>query len=80
MYHNEAAEIRAGERPHKKIRRQLGIPLGTKIPMTLLRAIISTLIGKYCHNPTKTGDRRILVTRLVKKRAVPLLNADVANR
>jgi len=75
----QKAFARAEEKPGA-FHRQLGIPPTTKIPMTLLRAIISTPMGKYCHNPTKTGDRRILVTRLVKKRAVPLLNADVANR
>lgn len=57
---------------HKEgaLHRQLGIPQKTKIPRTLLAKIKRTALGKKIINPTKTGKRRITVTRLLKSRAV----------
>jgi len=58
--------------PLKKgaLSRQLGIPEEKDIPMTLLNRIASAPIGTTIRNPTKTGKRRIKVTRKLKKRAV----------
>jgi len=50
--------------------RQLDIPVEEDIPVTLLRKIVNTPIGKTIRNPTSKGKRRIKVTRLLKKRAV----------
>jgi hypothetical protein len=50
--------------------RQLGVPLDKKIPKTFLTKIKNTEIGKTIQNPTKTGKRRIKITRLLKQRAV----------
>ena len=50
--------------------RQLGIPIQKNIPFTLLEKIRHAKIGSTITNPTKTGKRRIKVTRLLKKRAV----------
>jgi len=53
-----------------KLHRRLGIPVSEKIPVTLLRRIKSAPIGTTIINPTKTGRKRIKVTRLLKKEAV----------
>jgi len=50
--------------------RQLGIPIKKNIPISLLKKIRNAKIGSTITNPTKTGKRRIKVTRLLKKRAV----------
>jgi len=50
--------------------RQLGIPVRENIPITLLEKIKRTPVGETIVNPTKTGKRRIRVTRLLKRRAV----------
>ena len=50
--------------------RQLGIPIEKNIPISLLEKIRNAKIGSTITNPTKTGKRRIKVTRLLKKRAV----------
>ncbi len=50
--------------------RQLGIPIKDDIPMSLLNKIISAKAGDTIRNPTKTGKRRIKVTRLVERRAI----------
>ena len=52
------------------LRRQLQIPEGKRIPLTLLDAIISADVGDVIVNPTKTGKRRIHVTRLLERRAI----------
>jgi len=49
--------------------RQLGIPIKKNIPISLLKKIRNAKIGSTITNPTKTGKRRIKVTRLLKKRA-----------
>jgi len=49
--------------------RQLNIPIEKDIPKTLLRKIKATETGETIRNPTKTGKRRIKVTKLLKKRA-----------
>lgn len=50
--------------------KQLGIPEKEKIPMTLLNKIISAKAGQTITNPTKTGKRRIKVTRLLERRSI----------
>lgn len=50
--------------------RQLGIPEEENIPITLLEKIRRAEIGAVVRNPTKTGKRRIKVTRKLKRRAV----------
>jgi hypothetical protein len=60
--------------------RQLGVPKSEKIPMMYLQSIVNTEIGRVAHNPTKTGHKTIRVTKLIKQRAVALLNADRVNR
>jgi len=60
-----AAEIKKGA-----LHRQLGIPEGVKIPVSLLEKIDRAEIGSTITNPTKVGKKRIKVTRLLKRRAV----------
>ncbi len=50
--------------------RMLEIREQDNIPLTLLRKIKNSGIGKTIKNPTKTGKRRIKITKLLKKRAV----------
>lgn len=50
--------------------RQLGIPEKENIPFTLLDKIIAAKAGQTITNPTKTGKRRIKVTRLLEQRAI----------
>lgn len=50
--------------------RQLKIPEKENIPITLLRKINRTQIGKTVINPTKKGKKSIKVTRLLKRRSV----------
>ena len=56
------------------LHRQLGIPVGRRIPKRLLEKIRVATIGRVIRNPTKTGKRLIKVTRLLKARAVFALN------
>ena len=50
--------------------RQLKIPIKADIPKTLLNKIIAAEPGDVIKNPTKTGKRRIKVTRLLERRAI----------
>ncbi len=50
--------------------RQLGIPIKDNIPMTLLNKIIKAKAGDTITNPTKSGKRRIKVTRLLERRSI----------
>lgn len=50
--------------------RQLGISEKDKIPMTLLDKIVAAKSGQTITNPTKCGDRRIKVTRLMERRSI----------
>lgn len=49
--------------------RQLNIAVKDNIPVTLLNKIIKAKAGDTITNPTKTGKRRIKVTRLLERRA-----------
>jgi hypothetical protein len=57
------------------LHRQLRIAPETKIPKTLLVRIVDTDIGNMVSNPTSVGRRRYKVTRLLKRRATPVLTA-----
>ena len=50
--------------------KQLGIPEREDIPRTLLNKIIKAEAGDWINNPTKTGKKRIHVTRLMEERAI----------
>ncbi len=50
--------------------RQLDIPIKDDIPMTLLNKIIKAKAGDTITNPTKSGKRRIKVTRLLERRSI----------
>jgi len=68
--------IKTTLRKHKpgSLSRQLNIPVKDNIPFTLLEKIRQTQIGTTITNPTKSGKRRIKVTKLLKQRAVMALN------
>ena len=53
---------------------QLGISPKERIPKTLTQKIVSSKIGSTIQNPTKSGKRKIKVTRLMKQRANFALN------
>lgn len=50
--------------------RQLGIAEKDKIPMTLLDKIVAAKPGQTISNPTRCGDRKIKVTRLMERRSI----------
>ena len=50
--------------------RQLNIPEKENIPMTLLDKIIAAKPGQTIKNPTKSGKKRIKVTRLLERRSI----------
>ena len=51
------------------LHKQMGIPIGTTIPFTLLQEIVDTPIGSLVKNPTPTGKDRYKVTPLLHARA-----------
>jgi len=56
------------------LHRMLEIPKEKDIPMTLLKKIIAAEKGDVIINPTKTGKKRIKVTRLLERRAILAVN------
>ncbi|MCX6693095.1 MAG: hypothetical protein NT074_00870 [Methanomicrobiales archaeon] len=54
--------------------RQLGIPEVENIPTPLLKKIMDAKLGSTITNPTKIGNERYHVTRLMKMRANFALN------
>ena len=68
--------IKKALRRHKpgSLSRQLEVPIKDNIPFSLLEKIRRTPIGTTITNPTKSGKRRIKVTKLLKQRAVMTLN------
>jgi len=52
------------------LHKSLEIAPDKKIPMILLTMIIKTHAGETINNPTKTGKRRIKVTRAIEQRAI----------
>ena len=56
---------------HKgSLSRQLGIPQEEIIPKSLLNEIIKAKAGQTIINPTNIGKKRIVVTRLMERRAI----------
>jgi|TARA_R100000789_G_scaffold23374_1_gene25989 hypothetical protein len=49
--------------------KQLNIPIKDDIPITLLNKIVAAKAGDTIINPTKTGKKRIKVTRKLEERA-----------
>lgn len=58
-----------------KLSNQLNIPERKDIPLTLLRKIKNAKLNTYISNPTKSGKKRIKVTKLLKQRAVFAFNS-----
>lgn len=71
---------RAMRRKPGALHRQLGIPISTRIPKTLLATITSADTGEVVMNPTTVGKRRYTVTRLMQKRSTPVLTAHRFHR
>lgn len=66
---------RALRRKPGALRRQLGIPRDTKIPVTLMRTILDADTGDTVRNPTKVGKPKYRVTTLMQRRVNPVLTA-----
>jgi hypothetical protein len=66
----------AFENAHGQLKRMLGIPKKHTIPKVWLKVLVKTRIGSVAKNPTTIGHKYVLVTKLLKERAIPLLNAD----
>tara|TARA_R100001530_G_C4300053_1_gene150204 strand:- start:44 stop:280 length:237 start_codon:yes stop_codon:yes gene_type:complete len=62
------------------LRKQLKIPKGKRIPMTLLDKIISAKAGQSIKNPTKIGVKKIKVTRLLEHRSILARNLKMIKR
>ena len=56
------------------LHRSLEISKDKKIPVVLLKRIVSVKAGDVILNPTKTGRKRIKVTRRLEQRANMALN------
>jgi len=56
------------------LHRQLEIPKDKDIPMALLRKIVKAKAGQEITNPSKTGKKKIKVTRLLERRAILAIN------
>ena len=52
-----------------RLHKQLGIPKDDRIPKSLVNRIVAAEVGSSVKNPTKTGNRNVKVTRLLKQRA-----------
>ncbi len=52
------------------LHKELGVPLDKKIPRSLLDKIISAKAGEVITNPTKTGEKKIKVTRTIERKAI----------
>jgi len=52
------------------LHKSLDIPKPTKIPMTLINAIIKAKAGDTIKNPTSVGKKIIKVTRRLERRAI----------
>lgn len=64
---------RALRRKPGALHRQLGIPRGIKIPVTLMRRIQGADTGDVVKNPTNVGKRKYRVTTLMQRRVNPVL-------
>jgi hypothetical protein len=50
-------------------RKQLGIPVGKKVPKTFVKSITKAEVGDVVSNPTSVGKPFVTVTEKMKKRA-----------
>jgi len=66
---------RALRRKPGALHRQLGIPRGKKIPVTLMRRVQVADTGDVIKNPTRVGKPRYKVTTLLQRRVNPVLTA-----
>jgi len=69
IYRGRRNWIRHSIKKKGGLSRQLGIPEKENIPVTLLKKIKAAPVGSTVSNPTKTGKRKIKVTKKLKKRA-----------
>jgi hypothetical protein len=67
---NEKLFIKRAIKVKGGLSRQLGIPIRKNIPKTLLNKVIKAKAGQTIVNPTKTGKKRVKVTRLLERRAI----------
>lgn len=65
-----------GKHKEGSLHQQLGVPQNKKIPKSLLQRLHEAKQGSRIKNPTKTGNRRITVTGLIKKRINPVITAN----
>lgn len=56
----------------------LDVPKKKKIPVTLLRRIKNTELGKTIKNPTETGKNKVKVTKKLKQKAMAVYNLNYA--
>ncbi|MBU2053332.1 MAG: hypothetical protein ABIJ14_03210 [Nanoarchaeota archaeon] len=63
-----------------RLHRDLEIPKGTKIPIELLNKIIRANAGQTITNPTRTGKKKIKVTRKIEQRAILARNLKILSR
>lgn len=56
------------------LHKNLSIPKDKKIPMSLLKKIVSAKAGDTIKNPTKTGKKRIKVTKKLERKAILAIN------
>ncbi len=72
--------IRKAVKKKGGLSRQLNIPEKENIPVSLLKKIRNAKIGTTITNPTKTGKKKIKVTRKLKRRAVLALTLKKLGR
>lgn len=58
-------------KPRKRgtFQKSLGIPADKTVPLTLLKKIYNAKIGSTIMNPTKSGYKKIKITKLMKQRS-----------
>lgn len=57
-------------------KRQLNIPIRKRIPHSLIKKILKSMVGKKIKNPTKIGKPEINITPLIEERAVMANSED----
>lgn len=70
IYKGKRKWIRHSIKKKGGLSRQLGIPEKENIPVTLLKRVKQAKTGTTITNPTKTGKKKIRVTKKMKKRAI----------
>jgi len=62
------------------LHKSLKIPKDKTIPMELLKKIVAAKAGDTIINPTKTGKKKIKVTRKIEQRAILAINLKKINK